>query len=190
MAVAITATRMDEVLADAVSLEHVAEHWTGRIERVCDGPSKTIIAALGGALLAKRAAPEIQIMQRRTAAGPEAYSHRVVTEHLARWSSVHGVHIGATGRNPVNQLPVQLGRSAVRRDQQGSRQRPWSVQRLSVAPARPADCCSRRRSDCARHVPPPASFRSATHCRRTPTRDPTGSWKARSDRHVARAVRR
>lgn len=88
----------------------VSADWTGRIEdfsRVCEGTSKTHIAFLGTALLAKAVdlrADAFSVKAGDTAPGSysaRGLAHGVLVPHAAQL----GINLGVTGREPLNNQP-------------------------------------------------------------------------------------
>ncbi len=99
---------LDGIVARARSDEAEPKLWTERVQRLGALGKKTYIAALGGALLAKATDPRVDSLTQDVGAGPRGYSLRTVTELLAREN--HGrYHMGATGRNPMNNRPFLGG---------------------------------------------------------------------------------
>jgi hypothetical protein len=101
--------RLAEVLERAVivaeSGTEVPEIWLSRTQRIADCPSKTYIAALGTALLAKATDPAIDTLTIKSKAGPNAYSMRGVAKVLVEKSRTYGYHLGRSGPEPLNNQP-------------------------------------------------------------------------------------
>lgn len=103
---------IDEVVARARGKEAPPRLWTERVERLGALGVKTYVAALGGALLAKSTDARVDALTQDVKAGPRGYSLRTVTEFLAHEN--HGrYHMGATGRNPMNNRPFLGGPSRI-----------------------------------------------------------------------------
>lgn len=103
---------LDESIAIARGHDHIPEVWVRRVERLGELGIRTYIAALGAALLAKAADPRVDSLTQDLAAGPRGYSLRKVAELLARQNQGR-FHMGATGRNPVNNRPFLGGPARV-----------------------------------------------------------------------------
>lgn len=103
---------IEEAVAKARSGDELPEIWLRRVEQLGALETKTYIAALGGALLAKATDDRVDSLAQDMKAGAHGYSLRVVTEHLAERN--HGrFHMGATGRNPLNNRPFLGGPSRI-----------------------------------------------------------------------------
>jgi len=89
----------------ARSEEELPAEWLHRVERIEECPSKTYVAALGAALLAKATDPRVNSLARAAAAGPSGYSIRSVGELMASEAPRYGYHLGATGPWPLNNSP-------------------------------------------------------------------------------------
>jgi hypothetical protein len=109
VAISLSSKRLGEVLERAVivaeSGAEVPEIWLSRTQRIADCPSKTYIAALGTALLAKATDPVIDTLTIKSKAGPNAYSMRGVAKVLVEKSRTYGYHLGRTGPEPLNNQP-------------------------------------------------------------------------------------
>lgn len=81
------------------------EEWLERVARIGASPSKTYIAALGTALLAKATDPRIDALAVKSKAGPTAYSMRGVVKVLVEKAPAYGYHLGVTRREPLNNQP-------------------------------------------------------------------------------------
>ena len=79
--------------------------WVDRVNRIAESPSKTYVAALGTALLAKATDPSVDALTVKTKAGPNAYSMRGVAKVLVEGASLYGFHLGRTGPEPLNNQP-------------------------------------------------------------------------------------
>jgi hypothetical protein len=100
--------KLDESIARARSVAPVLELWSRRVERLGDLGIVTYIAALGSAMLAKATDPRVDVLTQDRNVGPSAYSLRKVAEFLARQNQGR-YHMGATGKNPVNNRPFLGG---------------------------------------------------------------------------------
>src|SRR5205823_8383150 len=69
---------LERAVRMAEAAEPVPAKWVERVERMNDSPSKTYIAALGTALLAKATDPAVDVLTIKSKAGPRAYSMRGV----------------------------------------------------------------------------------------------------------------
>jgi hypothetical protein len=96
---------LDRAHAIARSKEDLPSEWLHHVERMEECPSKTYIAALGAALLAKATDSRVDSLARAAAAGPSGYSIRAVGEFMASEASRYGYHLGATGPWPLNNSP-------------------------------------------------------------------------------------
>ena len=109
MGITIQRGRLEEVLQRAViaaeSDSPVPGIWIDRIERIENCPSRTYVAALGTALLAKATDERIDALTIKSKAGPNAYSMRGVVKVLAEKAAIYGYHLGATGPEPLNNQP-------------------------------------------------------------------------------------
>jgi hypothetical protein len=81
------------------------EIWLNRVRRIGECPSKTYVAALGTALLAKATDPAIDALTIKSKAGPAAYSMRGVVKVLVEKAPLYGYHLGVTKREPLNNQP-------------------------------------------------------------------------------------
>jgi hypothetical protein len=103
---------LDRALAQARGDDELPELWIGRVMRLGDLGIKTYIAALGGALLAKATDDRVDSLAQDMKAGAHGYSLRVVTEFLAE-NNHERFHMGATGKNPLNNRPFLGGPSRI-----------------------------------------------------------------------------
>jgi len=99
---------LDDALALARSTDELPAVWVARVERLGNLGTKTYIAALGGALLAKATDPQVDSLAQDVAAGPRGYSLRRAAEFLAQQNSGR-FHLGAEGRWPLNNRPFLGG---------------------------------------------------------------------------------
>src|SRR4051812_24305938 len=101
MGISIPAKRLALVLEQAVSIaesdRELPELWLRRVERIAECPSRTYVAALGTALLAKASDARIDALTIKAKAGPNAYSMRGVVRTLVEKAPLYGYHLGATG---------------------------------------------------------------------------------------------
>jgi hypothetical protein len=109
MGIRIPSAKLQVVLERAVILaesdEDLPELWLERVERISASPSKTYVAALGTALLAKATEPQVDALTIKSKAGPNAYSMRGVVKVLAERARDYGYHLGVTGPEPLNNQP-------------------------------------------------------------------------------------
>lgn len=109
MGIRFPADDLAEVLERAVVLAEsdrpVPQIWLTRTERIAECPSKTYIAALGTALLAKATNSAVDVLTVKSKAGPNAYSMRGVAKVLVEKSPIYGYHLGRTGPEPLNNQP-------------------------------------------------------------------------------------
>lgn len=109
MGITIPSSRLEEVLERAVVLAEsdadVPAIWIDRVRRIADCPSKTYVAALGTALLAKATDPRVDALSVKSKAGPRAYSMRGVVKVLVEKAPIYGYHLGRTGPEPMNNQP-------------------------------------------------------------------------------------
>ena len=109
MGIKISATRLEEVLERAVTLAEsdvdLPQIWLDRVQRIAECPSKTYVAALGTALLAKATEPRVDALSVKSKAGPRAYSMRGVAKVLVSKAPIYGYHLGRTGPEPLNNQP-------------------------------------------------------------------------------------
>jgi hypothetical protein len=96
---------LDRANAIARSKQQLPADWLHRVERIEECPSKTYIAALGAALLAKATDSRIDSLARTAKAGPSGYAIRTVAELMAAEAPRYGYHLGATGPWPLNNSP-------------------------------------------------------------------------------------
>jgi hypothetical protein len=112
------AEQVDQGRALRILNEEVAASHTGPVDAewesiarhlstVCKGGSRTFIAFLGTALLAKATNLRIDPFAVKVRAGtPGAYSARALAQHvLAAHAPRLGIDIGVTGREPLNNQP-------------------------------------------------------------------------------------
>jgi hypothetical protein len=113
MGISIPAKRLALVLERAIALAEsdndLPELWLERTQRMAECPSKTYVAALGTALLAKAADPSVDALSIKAKAGPNAYSMRGVVKTLVEKAPLYGYHLGATGPEPLNNQPWYAG---------------------------------------------------------------------------------
>jgi len=99
------AVTLDRAHKLARSKQELPEEWLHRVERIEECPSKTYVAALGAALLAKATDARVNSLARAASAGPTAYSIRSVGEFMAAEAIRYGYHLGRTGPWPLNNSP-------------------------------------------------------------------------------------
>ncbi len=109
MGITIPADRLAEVLDAAVTRAEsdavLSELWLSRVERIGECPSKTYVAALGTALLAKASDERVDALAVKSKAGPRAYSMRGVAKTLVEKAPIYGYHLGRRGPEPLNNQP-------------------------------------------------------------------------------------
>lgn len=80
--------------------------WIARTKRIGDSPSRTYVAVLGTALLAKATDDRVDPLALKASSGDRAYSARSVAHQILVPASVEfQFHLGATGREPLNNQP-------------------------------------------------------------------------------------
>lgn len=99
---------LERALGVARSPDELPEIWLARVDHIGSLGIKTYIAALGGALLAKAADPDVDSLTQDVAAGSGGYSLRRATEFLALHNEGR-FHLGAQGRWPLNNRPFLGG---------------------------------------------------------------------------------
>ncbi len=99
------AVALDSAYDIARSKQKLPSEWLHAVERIEGCPSKTYIAALGAAMLAKATNAQVDSLTRKEEAGPRGYGLRGVAEFMATRSSRYGYHLGATGKWPLNNRP-------------------------------------------------------------------------------------
>jgi hypothetical protein len=102
----VSRTRFAEGLALAQSDRPLSPAWLERTRKVGESPSKTFIAMLGTALLAKATDPGVDPFALKVRDFPTAYSARALCKDVLVPCAVEaGVHVGTTGREPLNNQP-------------------------------------------------------------------------------------
>lgn len=82
------------------------QKWLERTRKVGQSPSKTFVAMLGTALLAKATDPKVDPFALKTRDFPAAYSARsLCTDVLVPCAVEAQIHLGTTGREPLNNQP-------------------------------------------------------------------------------------
>lgn len=104
----------------AASGKPLPKEWVQRTRRVGEAPNKTFVAMLGTALLARATNAAIDPLTLKSSADPsaglEAYSARGLCQHvLVPAALAHSVHLGVTGREPLNNQPF-YAKDRVHRD--------------------------------------------------------------------------
>lgn len=79
--------------------------WVERTEHMAGCPSRTYVAALGVALLAKATDERIDALTVKRKVSANAYSMRGAAAVLAGNASLYGYHLGVTGPEPLNNQP-------------------------------------------------------------------------------------
>jgi hypothetical protein len=88
--------------------------WDERVARIEQAP-KTYVAALGAALLAKATDARVDSLAHKPAASDRGYALRSVAEFLATKQADLGIHLGATGRWPLNNAPFNRNHERIDR---------------------------------------------------------------------------
>ena len=98
--------RFEQALTLARSEADLPLEWLENVRVIGASPSKTFIAMLGTALLAKSTNPQIDPFSLKVRDFPNAYSARALcTDVLVPASIRAGVSLGTTGREPLNNQP-------------------------------------------------------------------------------------
>ena len=89
---------------------HVDRRWMRPIEAISklaeESNALTHIAFLGTAILAKCTAPQIDVFSVKVSSGPNGYAARSLCQHvLATNAPELDIHLGVTGREPLNNQP-------------------------------------------------------------------------------------
>ena len=79
--------------------------WVERTEHMAGCPSRTYVAALGVALLARATDERIDALTIKRKVSANAYSMRGAATVLAGNASLYGYHLGVTGPEPLNNQP-------------------------------------------------------------------------------------
>lgn len=102
----VARTQFHQALARARAEGQLPPKWLERTSKVGQAPSKTFVAMLGTALLAKATDPRIDPSSLKTRAFKTAYSARSLCKDVLVPCAVEaGVHLGTTGREPLNNQP-------------------------------------------------------------------------------------
>jgi hypothetical protein len=102
----ISRERFQEALDLARSDTPLPPEWLERARKVGQSPSKTFIAMLGTALLAKATDARVDPFALKTRKHRSAYSARSLCKDVLVPCAVEaGVHLGTTGREPLNNQP-------------------------------------------------------------------------------------
>lgn len=102
----VSRIRFAEALELARSEKPLPAAWLERTKKVGESPSKTFIAMLGTALLAKATNPKVDPFALKVRKLPTAYSARALCKEVLVPCAVEaGVHIGTTGAEPLNNQP-------------------------------------------------------------------------------------
>jgi len=102
--------RLDGALALAKAEGPLPDEWTNRTRQVGRASSKTNVAVLGTILLAKATDDRVDVFSlkkdSRESPSAGAYGPRMLAhEVLVPFAVDHGIHLGATGREPWNNQP-------------------------------------------------------------------------------------
>lgn len=100
----------DKAVALAESGAPLPDEWLGATREVGKATSKTLVAMLGTALLARAVEPRVDPLTLKASAeaspGLAGYSARTIAKDVLVPCAVqHGVHLGVTGREPLNNQP-------------------------------------------------------------------------------------
>lgn len=102
----ISRERFKKALELAKSDASLPQQWIERTKKVGQSPSRTFTAMLGTALLAKATDPKVDPFALKTRNFPSAYSARSLCKDVLVPCAVEaGVHLGTTGREPLNNQP-------------------------------------------------------------------------------------
>jgi SacI-like restriction endonuclease len=85
--------------------QELPTEWIERTEHIAGCPSRTYVAALGVALLAKATDVRIDALTVKRKVSANAYSMRGAAAVLAGNASLYGYHLGVTGPEPLNNQP-------------------------------------------------------------------------------------
>lgn len=98
--------RFDEAVELARSDVELPVEWMEHTRKIGQSPSKTFVAMLGTALLAKSTDPRVDPFALKVRDYPNAYSARALCKDVLVPASVKaGVSLGTTGREPLNNQP-------------------------------------------------------------------------------------
>src|SRR5262250_600735 len=96
-------SRFEEALRLAKLDAPLPQEWIDRTSKLGESPAKTFIAMLGTALLEKAHDPRVDPFALKTRDFPTAYSARTLCMMVLVPCAVRaGVHLGTTGREPLN----------------------------------------------------------------------------------------
>src|SRR5262245_27759407 len=102
----ISRARFRKAIELAQSNNPLPQAWLERAKKVGEFPSRTFIAKLGTALLAKATEPRVDPFALKVRDLPTAYSARSLCKDVLVPCAVDaGIHIGTTGREPLNNQP-------------------------------------------------------------------------------------
>jgi len=102
----VSRERFLQALALARSNLALPSEWVERTQKVGQSPSKTFIAMLGTALLAKATDSRVDPFALKTRNHRSAYSARSLCKDVLVPCAVEaGIHLGTTGREPLNNQP-------------------------------------------------------------------------------------
>lgn len=110
---ASAATVFNEAARDVAAGTQIDEQWAEKIEHLSvlciAGKASTHIAFLGTSILAKATTDQVDLMAIKpdhAPGNPHSYSARILSETvLVPLAAEHSVHIGVTGRQPLNNQP-------------------------------------------------------------------------------------
>lgn len=102
----VSRERFSEALALAQSDKPLPKEWLARTRKVGESPSKTFVAVLGTALLAKATNRKVDPFSLKVRKLPTAYLARSLCKDVLVPCAVKArVHLGTTGREPFNNQP-------------------------------------------------------------------------------------
>lgn len=91
------------------------QQWLERVKRIEEAPSKTYVAALGAAMLAKATDDRVDSLSRTADASDRGYSIRGVGEFMATKADIMGFHLGVPGKWPLNNSPFYRNNARIDR---------------------------------------------------------------------------
>jgi hypothetical protein len=109
------AVALDSANAVARSKQKLPSEWLHAVQRIEECPSKTYVAALGAAMLAKATNAKVDSLALKQEAGPRGYPLRSVAEFMASQATRYGYHLGATGKWPLNNSPFYRNNNRIDR---------------------------------------------------------------------------
>lgn len=98
--------RLNTAIEWALSERAVPKNWVEVTREIGESPSKTYVAALGTGLLARATDQRVDALALKVESGPNAYSARTLAHNVLVPPALEfGYHLGATGREPLNNQP-------------------------------------------------------------------------------------